>query len=173
MIESYFSGKWSDNSLDTYAFSGWSLIDKVNSLNPKKVLDVGCGFNRFKNKINNLIGIDPYNDAADFKISLEQYRGPIVDIVLCLGSINFGDENIINQQLEILDKLWTKKAFFRVNPGIPHTWCNQKDWEGIIWYTWSKKKIYDVANNYKYKIDLLEEEYTIQGDLRYYFEFTK
>ena len=67
-MESYFNGKWSDSSLDVYPYSGWSLVEKINAMNPDRVLDVGCGFNRFKDKINNLKGIDPYNDAADVKI---------------------------------------------------------------------------------------------------------
>ena len=170
-MESYFSGKWSDSSLDGYTYSGWALVDKVNSMNPDKVLDVGCGFNRFKNKINNLIGIDPYNDAADVKISLEQYDGPTVDVALCLGSINFGDEETIDHQIDILDCIWRKKCFFRVNPGIEHSWSN--DWGGIKWYTWTERKVYSLAKNYKYKVDRFEVENTAQGHPRYYFEFSK
>ena len=170
-MDSYFSGKWSDKSIDQYPFSGWSLVDRVNSLHPERVLDVGCGFNRFKGRIKNLIGIDPYNDAADIKISLEQYDGPIVDVVLALGSINFGDEDTIDHQIDILDSIWTKKAHFRVNPGIEHSWSNE--WEDIHWYPWSKEKVYNIAEKYKYRVDRFEEEHTVQGHLRYYFEFSK
>ena len=62
-MESYFSGKWSDSSFDSYKWSGYRLVEEVNSHKPRSVLDVGCGFNRFKGKINNLLGIDPYNDC--------------------------------------------------------------------------------------------------------------
>lgn len=167
----YFSGKWSDASLDTYQFSGWNLIDKVNSLNPDRVLDIGCGFNRFKGKINNLVGIDPYNDCADCKCSVEEYDGPPADVVLCLGSINFGDEETIDHQLEIVDSLFTKYAFFRVNPGIAHSWS--ADWKDIIWFKWTVEKIHQVSKKYKYNLTTLEEEKTLQGDQRYYFEFSK
>ena len=170
-MESYFSGKWSDASMDGYPFSGWTLIDYVNDMNPERVLDVGCGFNRFKGKINNLIGIDPYNDAADVKISLEQYDGPDVDVALCLGSINFGDEDTIDHQIDILDSIWTKKAIFRVNPGIEHSW--NSDWDGVIWYKWTEEKIRQIASKYKYNVDRFEKEHTVQGHLRYYFEFSK
>lgn len=170
-MDSYFSGKWSDSSLDVYPWSGWSLVDRVNEMNPKRVLDVGCGFNRFKGKINNLWGIDPYNEAADHKIPLEKYDRVVVDVVLCLGSINFGDEENIDNQIKILDRLWTKKAFFRVNPGIEHSW--NSDWEGVVWYPWTKEKVYSIAEEYKYNVDRFEEEHTVQGHLRYYFEFSK
>ena len=170
-MESYFSGKWSDSSLDGYPYSGWSLVEKVNAMNPDRVLDVGCGFNRFKGKINNLKGIDPYNDAADVKISLEQYDGPTVDVALCLGSINFGDEETIDHQIDILDRIWTKKAFFRVNPGIQHSWSN--DWNGIKWYKWTKEKIDSIVEEYKYTMDEFRIEHTVQGHERFYFEFSK
>ena len=82
IMKSYFSGKWSDMSLDSYEWSGYRLVDEVNSQKPRSVLDVGCGFNRFKGKINNLMGIDPYNDYADIKVSLEDYKAGPVDLSL-------------------------------------------------------------------------------------------
>ena len=170
-MESYFSGKWSDSSLDVYRWSGWSLVERINSMNPDGVLDVGCGFNRFKGKINGLWGIDPYNDAADEKISIEEYDGPQVDVVMALGSINFGDEDTIDHQIEILDSIWRKKAFFRVNPGIEHSW--NSDWEGVVWYPWSQEKILSIAEKYKYKVDRFEMELTVQDHKRYYFELSK
>jgi hypothetical protein len=159
--------------MDVYPHSGWTLIEYVNDMNPNRVLDVGCGFNRFKGKINNLIGIDPYNDAADVKISLEQYDGPSVDVALCLGSINFGDEETIDHQIAILDGIWTERSIFRVNPGLPHLWANQKEWDGITWYPWTKDKVYNIAKEYKYNVDRFDIEQTIQGHNRYYFEFSK
>ncbi len=94
IMESYFDGNnpwgWKDTSLDLYKWSGYRLVDEINSQKPRSVLDVGCGYNRFKGKINNLIGIDPYNDLADIKVSLEDYKAGPVDIGLWLGSINFG-----------------------------------------------------------------------------------
>ena len=53
-----------------YKYSGLKLIDEVNSLNPRRVLDIGCGYHEFKDKIHNLVGIDPYNDAADIHVKL-------------------------------------------------------------------------------------------------------
>ena len=173
IMKSYFSGKWSDMSLDSYEWSGYRLVDEVNSQKPRSVLDVGCGFNRFKGKINNLMGIDPYNDYADIKVSLEDYKAGPVDIVLCLGSINFGDESVIDNQIEILHELWYKKAYFRVNPGLKHTWHDKGDWDGIVWYDWSRSKIDSIVDKYKYTLDRFEEELTIQGHRRYYFELSK
>jgi excinuclease ABC subunit A len=39
------------------------IVDKIKP--HETVIDVGCGYNLFKDKIPNLLGIDPANDAAD------------------------------------------------------------------------------------------------------------
>ena len=92
-VEQYFSGIWKPDWAK-FEHSGWGLIDKINKLEPTSVLDVGCGFNDLKNKIPNLYGIDPYNDKADEKVSIENFNCGTKqwDVVLALGSINFGSE---------------------------------------------------------------------------------
>ena len=169
-MESYFSGKWKDQNFENLKYSGYQLVDYVNDQKPSSVIDVGCGYNRFKGKIHRLVGIDPYNDAADIKSSIEDYRGVAFDIALCLGSINFGD---VDYQLERLHVLWRREAIFRVNPGIPHDWADVADIQGIQWYPWTKDKIYQVAEQFNYNIKCLEEEYTKHGHLRYFFIYTK
>jgi len=166
-LDTYFSGVWQDKNFESLKYSGYQLVDYVNDQAPSSVLDVGCGYNRFKGKIKNLIGIDPYNDAADIKVSVEEYNSAPFEIALCLGSINFGN---VDYQLEKLHTLWRKEAIFRVNPGIPHSWAEYGD---IEWYPWTLDKIRSVANQYKYNIKCLEKEYTVQGDVRYFFIFTK
>ena len=172
-MKEYFSSIWQDENFANLKYSGYQLIDYVNSKNPKRVLDVGCGFNRFKGKINNLYGIDPYNNQSDDQISLEDYKGSKVDIALCLGSINFGDEKNIDAQIKILDAIWTKECIFRVNPGLMHTWRDEKDYREVIWYPWTIDKIYQIKKQYNYDLYCLEEEYTVHGHLRYFFIFTK
>ena len=168
-MESYFSGIWQDQNFECLEYSGYQLVDYVNAQTPSSVLDVGCGYNRFKGKIKNLIGIDPYNDAADIKVSLEDYKGPSSEIALCLGSINFGDEKTIDHQIDVLHRLWRKEAIFRVNPGIPHA-----GWDDFIeWYQWTPEKIKDIAKQYNYNLECLKTEYTKEKDLRYFFIYTK
>ena len=76
--------------------SGLALVDQINEMKPRSVLDVGCGYNEFKGKINNLIGIDPYNVRADYQVGLMEYRPQKqFDIIMALGSINFGGRNKI------------------------------------------------------------------------------
>ena len=170
-LSTYFSGVWKDQNFESLKYSGYQLVDYVNDQKPRSVLDVGCGYNRFKNKIHKLIGVDPYNKAADIPLPLEEICTSMkFDIVLALGSINFGDESAIDNQIDIIDKLFEREAIFRVNPGIPHDWADYGD---IVWYRWTPNKIKSVAKQYGYVIKRLEKEYTVQGDLRYFFIYTK
>ena len=57
----FFGEIWKPQT-DDYSYTGWALVDEVKKLNPRAVLDVGCGYNQFKERIPNLIGIDPYNN---------------------------------------------------------------------------------------------------------------
>ena len=94
-LHKYFSKYW-ENDIKKWKYSGLALIDEVNSLKPRAVLDVGCGYNEFRGKINNLIGIDPYNDKADHEVGTLEYRtDQKFDVIMCLGSINFGSRDKI------------------------------------------------------------------------------
>ena len=170
-MESYFSGVWQDQDFANLKYSGHPLVDYVNNLKPRSVLDIGCGYNRFKNKIHKLIGIDPYNKAADIPLPLEKICTSMkFDIVLALGSINFGDEKVIDNQMEIIDKLFEREAIFRVNPGIPHDWADYGD---IVWYPWTKEKINNIASRFNYTVKCIETEYVKQGHERLFFVYTK
>ena len=170
-MESYFSGVWKDQNFKNLKYSGYQLVDYVNNQKPRSVLDIGCGYNRFKNKIHNLIGLDPYNKAADIQLPLEKIcTSTKYDIVLALGSINFGDESIIDNQIDIIDKIFDREAIFRVNPGIPHDWADYGD---IVWYPWTLDKIHSIATKYDYWIKKLHAEYTVQGHMRYFFVYSR
>ena len=105
-LHKYFSKYW-QNDMKKWKYSGVALIDEVNSLKPRAVLDVGCGYNEFKGKIDNLIGIDPYNDRADLQVSTLDYNtAQTFDVIMCLGSINFGSrEKIIAEVGRCVDLL--------------------------------------------------------------------
>ena len=51
-------------------------------LKPRKVLTLGCGYHEFKGKIDNLIGIDPYNSNADIEVKLLDYHPTEKDMML-------------------------------------------------------------------------------------------
>ena len=144
IMNKYFSEIWQPK-LKKFKFSGLKLIDEVNALNPRAVLDVGCGYNEFKGKINNLIGIDPYNSHADIQIKIEDYNTTEkFDVILCLGSINFGTHDKIVKELQVCKNLLADggKMFFRVNPGLEHEAPESKF---IDFYPWNVYAITEIA----------------------------
>jgi len=52
VMKQYFSEVWQPET-KKYKYSGLGIIDEINALNPSNVLDVGCGYNEFKGKIQN------------------------------------------------------------------------------------------------------------------------
>ena len=92
--------------MSKYKYSGPALIDEINNLKPRRVLDIGCGYHEFKGKIDNIVGIDPYNSAADYEVKLLDYNPTEkFDATLALGSINFGSTDKIFAELEHAVKL--------------------------------------------------------------------
>ena len=144
-LHKYFSKYW-QNDMKKWKYSGVALIGEVNSLKPRAVLDVGCGYIEFKGKIDNLIGIDPYNDRADLQVSTLEYRtDQKFDVILCLGSVNFGNrEKIIAEVgrcVSLLEDGGT--MFFRVNPGVQHD-KPEADW--IEFFAWNVPFIIELAD---------------------------
>ena len=149
-LNNYFSTVWTSN-LSQYNYSGWALVNKINS--NELVLDVGCGFNEFKSRIPNLVGIDPANDKADFRLPIEYLRTDIkFDVAFCLGSINFGsEENILNQIECVIKNLKPKsRIYWRCNPGLADH--NNEQCKDIDFYPWTIEKHIEFADRFGYKL---------------------
>ena len=160
VLGNYFRNHW-QSVTSKYKYSGPLLIDEVNALKPRKVLDIGCGYHEFKGKINNLIGIDPYNSNADIEVKLLDYHPTEkFDATLALGSINFGSTDKIFAELEHAVSLCNPGAlmFFRANPGLPHdvepdrTGGRHSEW--ISFYPWDSNFIVNCAD--QLGVDILD-----------------
>jgi len=150
-LHKYFSKYW-QNDMKKWKYSGVTLIDEVNSLKPRAVLDVGCGYNEFKGKINNLIGIDPYNDQADIRVSTMEYKTDRkFDVILCLGSVNFGSRDKIIAELGRCVELLADGGtmFFRVNPGIQH---DKPEAKWIEFFAWNVPFIIEIAGIFNLQV---------------------
>ena len=144
-LNKYFSKYW-QNDMKKWKYSGLALIDEVNNLKPRAVLDVGCGYNEFKGKIQNLIGIDPYNKNADLEVGTLEYKtDQKFDVILCLGSVNFGSRDKITAEVGRCVNLLAKGGtmFFRVNPGMKH---EPPESEWIDFYNWDANFITNCAS---------------------------
>lgn len=121
-IKTFFDPQHWKTPLREFKISGYALIDEVNALKPRFVIDVGCGYNLFKAEIPNLIGIDLVNPAADLVCDLEE--APIlpgtIDVVLALAAVNYGDRPLIERQLRCIASWLTPTGhlFMRGNPGM-------------------------------------------------------
>lgn len=149
-LNNYFSTVWQSN-LDQYTYSGWALVDKVQS--NELVLDVGCGFNEFKRYIPTLVGIDPANEKADFKIPIEHLRTDIkFDVAFCLGSINFGKEaRILNQIAQVVACLKPKaRIYWRCNPGLADH--GNQECNNIEFYPWTIEKHIEFADLFGFNL---------------------
>ena len=138
-LNNYFENSWKPN-YNTFKYSGWALIDKIDK--DKTILDVGCGYNLFKEHFSkNLYGIDPANDAADERVSIEEFNSAGIqwDVIFCLGSLNFGDETVVKPQVKKAVSLCKSggRIYWRQNPGLgDHPW---KGVEEIKFFPWSEE----------------------------------
>ena len=131
----FFGEIWKPRT-DDYVYTGWALVDEINKHNPRSVLDVGCGYHPFKGRIQNIIGIDPYNNCADYQVDILEYQVPPEshDHIIALGSINFNSrEDIQARMAHCVDLLMPGgHMYLRVNPGISHAsgpWVDIFPWD--------------------------------------------
>lgn len=146
----YFSKVWKPG----YNPNGKTGNLLLNKIAPDEwVLDVGCGDNPFASKIKTLVGIDPANDNAHVKCTIEEFNTDIkFDVALCLGSINFGDDTVIERQIaKIITHLKPRaRIYWRCNPGLQDH--GNKDCEQIDFYPWSFEKHIKYADQFGFKI---------------------
>jgi hypothetical protein len=154
-LTNYFSTSW--HPRDDYQYSGPSLADKIQP--NESVLDVGCGHNLFKGKIEKLIGIDPAFDQADKKCTIEEYQSEVkFDVAFCLGSINFGNEDHIINQISCVVQLLQPKSriYWRCNPG--HYDHDNNECKEIDFYPWSREKHIKLSTSFGYRlVDILDD----------------
>jgi len=163
----FFSEIWKPRTND-YEHTGWQLVEEVNALNPEKVLDVGCGYHPFKGRINNLIGIDPYNNQADYEVDILDYKvkPESHDVIMALGSINFNDREEIEARFSHCVSLLKPggKFFLRANPGITH-----KTGPYVEIFNWTFEVVNEFAEKYNLHLDTFKKD----ANERLYFVYTK
>jgi hypothetical protein len=149
-INNYFRNHWKP-SLSVYGASAYKKIaEKIN--NDEYLLDVGCGENPFKSLVKNAYGIDPANDAADLQVSIEDFVPQRkYDVITCLGSINFGDETIIaNQISKVVSCLKDQgRIYWRLNPG--RTDHKSELCKKIPFFPWTFEKLQTFADLHGFK----------------------
>lgn len=163
-IHRFFAEIWKPRTND-YDYTGWQLADEINQLNPRSVLDVGCGYHPFKGRINNIVGIDPYNNCADYMVDILDYIGTH-DVVIALGSINFNSKNEIEARFKKCVELLEigGKFYLRANPGVPH-----KTGPYVDIFPWTFEVVKEFAEKYNLKLETFKRD----ANDRLYFVYTK
>ena len=162
----FFSEIWKPRTGD-YEHTGWELADEINKLNPEKVLDVGCGYHPFKGRIQNLVGIDPYNNCADYEVDILEYKVKHqYDVIMALGSINFNSRDEIESRFAHCVSLLKPggKFFLRANPGITH-----KTGPYVEIFNWTFEVVNEFAEMYNLNLDTYKKD----ANDRLYFVYTK
>ena len=172
-LNEYFNKVWELSPIDEWEYSGLSLLRKIAP--HKTVIDVGCGDNLFKDKIPNLLGTDPANDAADIKINIEEFEPDNkYDVALCLGSINFGNEKKITNQISKVISILndTSRIYWRCNPG--HHDHDNQECSQISFFPWNEEWMEYFADMFNYKINFMTyENHKTLNKQRLYSEWIK
>jgi hypothetical protein len=165
----FFAEIWKPRTGD-YDHSGWALAEEIARQDPKSVLDVGCGYHPFKGRIPNLVGIDPYNNCADYEVDILDYKikPGTHDHIIALGSINFNSREDIEQRFAHCVNLLAPggKFYLRANPGIPH-----KAGPYVDIFPWTFEIVNEFAEQYKLKLLEFKREPAELG--RLYFVYQK
>ena len=163
----FFAEIWKPRTGD-YEHTGWSLVDEINALEPRSVLDVGCGYHPFKGRIQNLVGIDPYNNCADYEVDILDYKvkPESHDVIIALGSINFNSRSDIQQRFSHCVDLLKRggKFYLRANPGITH-----KTGPYVEIFPWCFEVVNEFAETYNLKLNTFKRD----ANDRLYFVYTK
>ena len=163
----FFAEIWKPRT-NEYSYTGWQLAEEVNKLDPQLVLDVGCGYHPFKGRIQNIVGIDPYNDQADYEVDILEYRvtPESHDVIIALGSINFNSRDEIEQRFAHCVSLLKSggKFYLRANPGVTH-----KAGPYVDIFPWTFEIVKELEQKYNLHLDTFRRD----ANERLYFVYTK
>lgn len=183
VLNNYFNGQddgtWSSGTKFETRASGRKMVEYIKSIGAKSIIDIGCGSNELKQYFTDIefIGIDPYNPRADLAVGIDDIKtDKKFDVVLILGSLNFGDESTINKQFSKAFKLCKPggKMFIRANPGITHD-TDKAKW--IDFYEWSHEKVEELAKAFGLTVNELGWDHDNEDEYRFgnriYAELTR
>jgi len=148
LLNNYFSNHWTSRGV-----AGISSPKTISTLikEDEWLLDVGCGTNPFKRLLKNVIGIDPAFNEADYKCTIEEYEPDrLFDVATCLGSINFGTEDIIERQIDKVVSCLKPQSriYWRLNPGrFDH---NSTECLKVPFYPWTFEQLNVYANKHNF-----------------------
>jgi hypothetical protein len=153
----WFFGEVCQPRISQDHWAGYRIAEEICRMNPKRVLDIGCGFNPFKGLIPNLVGIDPYNNCADFMVDILDYHAEPAsyDHIIALKSINFNSREDIELQFSAAVNLLTPGGYLwmRCNTGL-----NFEEGPWIEVFPWSFDFAYELVKKYNLTMDSFKQD---------------
>jgi hypothetical protein len=175
LVNEYFAFSWKSGD-------NWTITNTANIASMIKpdetVLDVGCGYNPFKQYLGDrLYAFDPAIAYGNELCSLEDFNsaGNQWDVVLCMGSINFGDEDHIASQIEKVVSLTKKggRIYWRQNPGQADH--DNEECKSVPFFKWSAERNYSFATRFGCQVVDFKVDYNRKNSdrIRLYAEWIK
>ena len=160
VITKYFAEHWSP-AQGRGLTSHLVIAEKIKD--NEWILDVGCGSNPFRSLGKQVVGVDPAFDQADVKSTIEEYvPDRQFDVATCLGSINFGTEEVVAGQIaKIVSCLKpASRIYWRLNPGRQDH--DNEECQGITFFPWTFEKLREFADkhNYTQTVEKIDEHPT-------------
>ena len=163
LVRGHFSeAPYSRQRWETHTESSTTLIPFLKAQKADLILDVGCGTNPYKEHVPNVIGIDVGNyPEADINLSCERvhqlgiFQSGCADVVLALGSINFGDRAQVLNQLNICVN-WCRPGGILILRArlMDHTYLdNNKPYEH---FAWNLDEVYQITQEIP-EVEFLKE----------------
>lgn len=172
-LDQYFANHWNGGQ------DNWSITNTENIASKIKddelVLDVGCGYNPFEGHIKHLYAFDPAINGGHELCTLEEFTTTLkFDVILCMGSINFGSrEHIANQVKKIVSLLKPGgRIYWRQNPGNPDH--GNKECMDVPFFPWDKAANNELAGRFGCYINDFQIDCHTKADrVRLYAEWVK
>ena len=155
-IKEYFGKHWTSRT-SSYTYSNHNIASKIKP--NERVIDIGCGNNEFKSLIPGLVGIDIINPNADIIVDFDSYTpDEKFDVALALGSIQYGNEQDIQQQLAKLADILNPvcRVYWRTNTGVRD---HKSELVNLVpYYPWTTELHHQHAKEFGFKVDFVADD---------------
>ncbi len=170
-IKEFFGKTWNQTEVDLH------VVEIIKDA--KSVIDVGCGFNPYKEYHDNLVGIDIVNKKADFNCDILNFSpgDRKFDVAICYGVLHFNSYHWIRERLEWVVKNTTDdgQILMKVNPSSKEDQAEELRSSDVIWFhRWNHGLAQHFADIYNLEVwNWREWRNPLDNSVRYKFDFRK
>ena len=163
-LKDHFAYDWAQvvrHTSPTKTGSGYNAVKVFKTLDPKLILDIGCGNNMMKKYIPNTIGIDllPYDGNADIVDDVLNFMAKFKDNTVCgirsVGPYNFGTELEIKQLIGECKRILKPGGLIcaHARPGRKSD-STEFQKRGMIHYPWTRAAVHKFSK--EFNLELLD-----------------